>query len=139
MKTYAGMPKEPRLVMVLSIDKALRLLAGGPFHWGKAPTAPAHMGVTALSVAILLDVLGPDQRGRVQRLASRFAWRGPKLWRDDATFQITESEVREIVRQIEEVDAEAAGQRARIANEIAPRVSDGGIGPGGSPIVWGKK
>lgn len=138
MKTYAGVPSAPPVVMVTSDTGMIVPLDGGPFAWGKNPHPDVQVRALALAKAILGDVLGPSQTLKANRLATRFMWRTIKVWNADQPFQITDEEVLQHVADIAQVETETAGMRARTALESGPSAFDGGIGVGGGRITWTK-
>jgi hypothetical protein len=130
---YTGIPGPPNVVVVID-ETGSHALNGAPFGWGKKCPA-SH--VVNLARALLRDAM-PERPGAAAQLAMRYAWRGPMLWAAEKAWRTTSEEILEIVRAIEQVDAETARMRAQVAREPAPRVSEAGIGVSGSFIKWGK-
>lgn len=130
---YSGLPGPPVVVVVID-DTGSHVLPGGPIAWGKGGP---NSHVVNLARALLRDAM-PERPGAATQMAMRYAWRGPMLWAADKPWRTTADEILEIVRSIEQVEADTARMRAQVAREPAPRVSESGIGVSGSHIKWGK-
>ncbi len=137
MKRYMGL-LEPRRVMV-STDQGLPPIdfvpasAAAAFSWGDKL---ALRGARLLSFALLLDALGNEIEARQYR--DRFMWRKVVPWSAGQPWTITDVEIEAVVADIKIVEAGSSGQKLAIDQQPIPRVSEGGIGVSGAPIVWGK-
>lgn len=128
MKTYMGVPGEPPLVTVTNGADTKPLEADKPFGWGKG----GYLGGSVLAKAILTDHLGDAVQA--QKLASRFMWRSIVALDPMKPWTMTEREVAQQVAELQLATADAARIASRIASEPVPIASEGGIGPGGSPL-----
>lgn len=131
-RTYSGILDEDRSVIAEGGGRRAALLGseapgGEAVGWGGADVA-----LTRLAKAILADCYG--DHAKAARLANLFKWRALKELKRDASWMMTEAQVREVVDGIEQRQ-QAMAQPLRQMRAEGPQVLVGALGP---DMGWSK-
>ena len=112
-----------------ALDRAesIGLFPAAPFEWGSGTTP----GAARLSIAIARHALGNDHDA--VKIYQRLKYRLVAEFKKGQPWSTTKDRVLEIVEDIRKVERETSGERAAVAREPAPVVSDGGAG-----VQWRK-
>lgn len=134
MKTYAGVPGDKPMIMVVEGGVTKSLV--GDFGWGTHVIAgrklPDPKGREAAK-AILLDYFNGDEHA-TNRMFTRFQHRVIVPLQADKPLKITSLEIAAVLKEIGDTERETAGAISKVDMEPAPIAREGGIGPGGVPF-----